>query len=324
MSDLPKSIHVHEEAPREGFQSEARVIPTAEKIRFIEALAETGVKEIDCVSLVNPKRVPQMADAEQVASGIRRKAGVKYQGLWLNAKGFERARASGIDLAGKLLISASEQFGIHNNNQDRAGILREQAGMLEAYRAAGLAIRKMYIFTAFGCNFEGDVTITSVTDAVRDLLALVPPGNVRPVIYLADTVGWANPLLVKRTLGALRERWPDHPLGLHLHDTRGLGIANAMAGLEMGVAHFDSSCGGLGGCPFAGNAAAAGNIATEELLQLCDESGIETGIDIEAMIDCAELAESIVGHPLPSKVAKVHSVAAKRKTIVPGVKLAAA
>jgi len=315
MSDLPQSIHIHEEAPREGFQSEAQFVPTSEKVRLIEALAETGLSAIDCVSFVHPKRVPQMADAELVATAIRRKPGVRYEGTWLNVQGFERARACGIDLAGMLFLSASEQFGQRNNNLDRAGMLREQHALLAAAQAQQVAISKVYVFTAFGCNYEGDASLQTVEQSVASLLALVRDQDSQPVVFLADTVGWADPLLIKRTLGRLRDRWPNQAFGLHLHDTRGLGIANAMAGLEMGVAFFDSSVGGLGGCPFAGNAAAAGNIATEELVQLCEASGIATGVDLDALIECAALAESIVGHALPSKVAKVGSMAARRRRI---------
>ena len=311
MSDLPKSVSICEEGPREGFQSEARMLATADKVRFIEALAETGVHEINCVSFVNPKRVPQMADADAVAAGIRRRPGVRYTPTFLNLAGFERARASGLDLEPVLFLSASETFGIRNSNKDRAAALVEQRAFLAAYQAAGLVPAAGYVFTAFGCAYESDVAPAVVVGAVAQLLELTA-GLPVPRIVLCDTVGWATPLAVERLIGALRERWADLPLGLHLHDTRGLGIANAMAGLRLGVDHFDSSCGGLGGCPFAGNAAAAGNIATEELVQMCAEMGVSTGIDLDRMIDCVALAEDIVGHALPSKVAKAGSIGARR------------
>jgi len=309
---MPARIQVHEEGPREGFQSEAVIVPTAQKIRFIEALAETGIGEIDCVSFVNPKRVPQMADAEEVAAAIRRRPGVRYLGVWMNAQGFRRARQSAVDLCGTLFVSASEQFAIHNNEQNRSGMQDEQRLLLEQYRQAGVAVERLYVFTAFGCNYAGEIAPSIVVNAVADLLALCH-GQPEPVVYLADTVGWASPTSVERLLGTLRQRWPQLEFGLHLHDTRGLGIANAATGLRMGVTHFDASCGGLGGCPFAGNKAAAGNIATEELVQLCEEAGIATGIDLDAMIECAALAESIVGHPLLSKVAKGGSLSSRRR-----------
>ena len=311
MSDLPKSVSICEEGPREGFQSEARMIATADKIRFIEALAETGVGEINCVSFVNPKRVPQMADAEQVAAGIRKKPGIHYTPTFLNLAGFERARATALDIEPVLFLSASETFGIRNSNKDRAASLVEQRDFLAAYRKAGMTPAAGYVFTAFGCAYEGDVAPAVTVEAVRQLLELTA-GLPVPRIVLCDTVGWATPLAVERLCGMVRERWPEVPFGLHLHDTRGMGIANAMAGLRMGVDHFDSSCGGLGGCPFAGNSAAAGNIATEELVQMCEEMGIATGIDLDRMIECVALAEELVGHTLPSKVAKAGSIGARR------------
>ncbi|MBH1966387.1 MAG: hydroxymethylglutaryl-CoA lyase [Comamonadaceae bacterium] len=312
MSDFPKSVSICEEGPREGFQSEPKMVPTADKIRLIEALAETGVQEINCVSFVNPKRVPQMADAEAVAAGIRKRPGVHYTGTILNAAGFERARKTPLDCLPLLFLSASETFGIRNSNKNRTEALAEQQELLSLYQAAGFTPRDGYVFTAFGCAYESDIAPSTAVHAVSELLELFK-GLPVPRIVLCDTVGWAHPLSVERLVGSLRERWPELRLGLHLHDTRGLGIANAMAGLRLGVDHFDSSCGGLGGCPFAGNAAAAGNIATEELVQMCEEMGISTGIDLERLIECVALAEEIVGHSLPSKVAHAGSIAARRK-----------
>ncbi|WP_028601047.1 hydroxymethylglutaryl-CoA lyase [Ottowia thiooxydans] len=312
MSDFPKSVNICEEGPREGFQSEPNMVPTADKIRFIEALAETGVREINCVSFVNPKRVPQMADAEAVAAGIRKRPGVHYTGTILNAAGFDRARKTPLDCLPLLFLSASETFGIRNSNKNRTEALAEQQELLSLYQAAGFTPRDGYVFTAFGCAYESDIAPSTVVRAVSELLELFK-GLPVPRIVLCDTVGWAHPLSVERLVGSLRERWPELRLGLHLHDTRGLGIANAMAGLRLGVDHFDSSCGGLGGCPFAGNTAAAGNIATEELVQMCEEMGISTGIDLERLIECVAMAEEIVGHPLPSKVAHAGSLAARRK-----------
>ncbi len=311
MSDLPKAVFIGEEGPREGFQSEPQTVATHNKIEFIEALAETGIREINCVSFVNRRLVPQMADAEEVIAGIKRKEGTRYTGLWLSLSGFDRALSTSVDRKGIIFLSASEQFGLRNNNQDRSEMLRTQRSLVEAYDRAQLPVSTAYVFTAFGCNYEGDVPVAAVVAAVGDLIALVGI-NRQPVIVLADTVGWAAPAAIERVVGAVREKWPSMNLGLHLHDTRGLGIANAAAGLRLGVAHFESSCGGLGGCPFAGNRGAAGNIATDELVQLCHEMGVRTGIDLEKMIDCAKMAEEIVGRPLPSKLTKSGSIASRR------------
>ena len=312
MSNLPASVTICEEGPREGFQSESIVISTAEKIRFIEALAETGVQEINCVSFVNPSRVPQMADAEAVANGLRRRPGVLYTGTILNAAGFERARKTPLDCLPVMFLSASETFGVRNSNKTRLQALEEQRELLAMYQTSGLIPEAAYVFTAFGCAYESDITPATVVRAVADLLELAKDLPM-PRIVLCDTVGWATPLSVERLVGALRDRWPEVRLGLHLHDTRGMGIANAMSGLRLGVDHFDTSCGGLGGCPFAGNVAAAGNIATEELVQMCEEMGVGTGIDLERLIECAAMAEQIVGHALPSKVSRAGSIAAHRR-----------
>ena len=158
---------------------------------------------------------------------------------------------------------------------------------------------------AFGCNFEGDVPVSRVVSLVGQILDVAKEHDVTlTYVTLADTMAWATPLAIKRTVGALRERWPDLDIALHLHDTRGMAIANAYAGLEMGVTRFDSSVAGLGGCPFAGHKGAAGNVCTEDLVFMCNEIGIETGIDLDALIECAKLAEDVVGHPLPGSVMK--------------------
>jgi hydroxymethylglutaryl-CoA lyase len=163
--------------------------------------------------------------------------------------------------------------------------------------------------TAFGCNYEGFVPTERVCLMVSQLLDLAAEaGRKLHGVYLADTVGWGTPLSIERTIGAVRERWPDLPLALHLHDTRGTGLANAAAALKLGVAQFDSTCAGLGGCPFAAHKGAAGNICTEDFVFMCEEMGISTGVDLEKLIDCAQMAEEIVGHPLPGKVLRAGSL----------------
>jgi hydroxymethylglutaryl-CoA lyase len=162
--------------------------------------------------------------------------------------------------------------------------------------------------TAFGCNFEGEVPVPRVLEMVRHILSLADEAGVTlNGVVLADTVGLGTPVKIERVIGAIRETWPDLQLGTHLHDTRGTGLANAWAALRLGVAQFDTSCGGLGGCPFAGNPGAAGNICTEDFVYMCEEMGVATGIDIEKMIECAHMAEAIVGHQLPSKMARTRA-----------------
>ncbi|MGF7159288.1 hydroxymethylglutaryl-CoA lyase [Rhodoligotrophos appendicifer] len=310
MSDVPARVTITEEGPREGFQSEPPGIATEAKIRLVEALAETGVTRITCASFVDARRLPQMADAEAIAAGIRRRAGVAYTGLWLNEKGFRRAEASGLDLDPLIVGSASDTFLMRNNNRTPEASLADQRRMLEVYADAGLSPGPIYLFTAFGCNYEGDVPVAKVVACTDSLIGLYDERGIAPsALYLCDTVGAANPMLVSTIVGAIRERWPSLEIALHLHDTRGIGMANVLAGLQMGVARFDASVGGLGGCPFAGNRAAAGNIATEDLVFLCEEMGIQTGIDLEALIEAARLAEGIVCHPLPGRVMKAGSLA---------------
>jgi hydroxymethylglutaryl-CoA lyase len=303
MTDLPKRVHIFEEGPREGFQIEPGPIATADKVRFIEALAQTGLKDIQCVSFVNPARVPGMADAEQVARSIAKREGVRYTGLWLNLRGMERAMATPLDIDGKVGLSASEQFSIRNSGTDTAAAIEEQRRSIAFCVEHRIPITSGIVMTAFGCNIEGVMPVARVIERVAQLFDLMGEfGLDLPVLRLADTVGWANPNAVATLVGAIRERWPQQRLGLHLHDTRGTGMANALMGLQLGVDTFDSACAGLGGCPFAGHAGAAGNICTEDLAFMCEEMGIATGIDLDALAACARLAEEIVGHPLPGKL----------------------
>lgn len=311
MNDLPQRVLIQEEGPREGFQIEPKPIAVSDKVRFIEALAETGLTKIDCVSFVNPARVPSMADAEEVAAAITKRDGVSYTGLWLNGRGLERALATELDVIGAIRVTASEQFAIHNTGMDLAQTHAEQRAWLQTYREAGVPTTWGYVMTAFGCNYQGEVPVADVCDRVAEILSLAEDFDVvLDSVFLADTVGFAGPRAIERVIGAVRERWPELALGLHLHDTRGLGVANAYTAMRLGVDRFDSTCAGLGGCPFAGSKGAAGNVCSEELIFLCEELGIATGIDLEAMIECATLAESIVGHPLPGKLTRGGSLRA--------------
>jgi hydroxymethylglutaryl-CoA lyase len=303
MTDLPKRVDIHEEGPREGFQIEAGPIGTAEKVRFCEALAGTGLHDVQCVSFVDPRRVPGMADAVEVAQTIRQRPDVDYTAIALNLRGYERAIQTPLHITGNLQMSASNTFSIRNTNKDNAETLVEQRRQLEFFRDRGITVDSGIVMTAFGCNFEGAVAPETVRDCVGSLLALADEFGIElDRVRLADTVGWASPASIQRVVGLVRDTWPDLRLALHLHDTRGTGLANALMGLQMGIDSFDSSCAGLGGCPFAGHKGAAGNICTEDLVFMCEEMGIETGINLDALIECARMAETIVGHPLPGKI----------------------
>jgi hydroxymethylglutaryl-CoA lyase len=304
MPDWPKSIHIHEEGPREGFQYEKGPISTEAKVELIDALSETGLKEIQVVSFVNPKRVPGMADADEVVKRFRKKPGVRYSGLWLNEQGLHRAIATGrIDVKGRIVLCASEPFLARNQNSTLEEMVQSQRNMIAVYRQNGIPIEEGAVQAAFGCNFLGDVPVASVLAIVDRIMAIAAENAIRlENLMLADTMAWATPRKIRQVVGAVRERYPHLELTLHLHDTRGMGIANAYAGLEMGVRSFDSSVAGLGGCPFAAHKGAAGNVCTEDLVFMCEEMGVDTGIDLDKLIECASLAEKIVGHPLPGSV----------------------
>jgi hydroxymethylglutaryl-CoA lyase len=315
MAELPKSVEIREEGPREGFQIEKGDIPTARKIEFIDALSKTGLKQIQIVSFVDPRRVPGMADAEQVVAGITPQPGVRYTALWLNDKGFERALATKrLHVVGSLGLSASDNFLKRNQNRTIAEQIASLPVTIANYKAHHVEVEGGLISAAFGCNFEGDVPVARVVEQARTMVEVARANDVPfKRLTLADTMGWATPAAVKRVVGAVQDHFPDLVLCLHLHDTRGMGIANAFAGLEMGVRLYDAACAGLGGCPFAGHKGAAGNVCTEDLVFMCHEMGIETGINLDALIECANLAEDVVGHPLPGSVMKGGSLGRLRE-----------
>ena len=317
MSDIPKSVRINEEGPREGFQIEKGVIPTARKIELVDSLSKTGLKQIQVASFVNPKAVPGMADADDIVKGFTRAPGVRYTALWLNEKGLQRAIASGkLDVRGSISLTASERFLQRNQNRTLAENLKAQDQSVATFKAHDIAVDRASIMAAFGCNFEGDIPASRILELCQqtfDLAAL--HGLTIKTLSLADTMAWATPLSIRRIVGAVRERYPELEIALHLHDTRGMGIANAYAGLEMGVAIFDAAVAGLGGCPFAGHRAAAGNVCTEDLVFMCEEMGIATGINLDALIESALLAEDIVGHPLPGAVMRGGTLAKLRAKI---------
>ncbi|MBE89823.1 MAG: hydroxymethylglutaryl-CoA lyase [Rhodospirillaceae bacterium] len=317
MSDLPKFVHIAEEGPREGFQIEKGPIPTEGKVRLIDALSETGLKHIQICSFVNPKRVPGMADAEAVARGIKINPEVEYTALWFNERGLEQAMAVGhLTVDCKITLYASEHFLISNLNRDRAQHLDKLRDLVKFCIDKKVPINRAGINAAFGCNFEGDVSVESLIATVDDTMALANEFNLDIEAFsLADSMAWATPDSIKRGVGAVKDKYPDMPIRLHLHNTRGMGIANAYAGLEMGVDRFDSSIAGLGGCPFAKHQGAAGNVATEDLAFMCGEMGIETGLDLDALIESSQIATEVVAHDTPACIAKGGSLNAIRQRL---------
>ncbi len=316
MSDLPASIEIHEEGPREGFQIEPGPIATADKIRLIEALAETGLHHIQACSFVNTRLVPGWADAEAVVQGFRAKPGVHYTALWFNANGLNRALVfrDKLTITGSISLTASEAFTQKNLHRSHAENLEAMRKQTLLHLENGVKVTRLGVMAAFGCNYQGDISPAQVISTLRDGLAIAAEtGATIEYFSLADTMGWATPARIERVINEVRAVWPDKKIALHLHDTRGLAVANAHAALKLGVTQFDSTVGGLGGCPFAGQKGAAGNICTEELVLLCEEMGIRTGVDLDALIEVGRMAEEIVGHQLPSELIHAGSLDAFRR-----------
>lgn len=316
MSNLPNFVDIYEEGPREGFQIEPGPISTGDKIRLIEGLAETGLRHIQACSFVNPRVVPGWADAEQVIAGFTPKPGVQYAALFFNETGLNRALAfrDKLTVTGSISLSASEEFTRKNLHRSHSENLIAMRKMTASQMAAGVPVTRIGVMAAFGCNYQGDISPAQVIITLRDGLQIAAEAGAQITdISLADTMGWAAPHRIERVLGEVRSHWPDMPLRLHLHDTRGLAVANALVALRMGVAKFDATVGGLGGCPFAGQKGAAGNICTEELVLLCAELGIATGIDLDMLIEVGRMAEEIVGHALPSELLHAGSLNAFRR-----------
>jgi len=318
MSDMPKTVEIHEEGPREGFQIEPGPIGSADKVRLIEALAQTGLRDIQVCSFVNPRLVPGWADADDVVRAAAPKPGVDYTALWFNDKGLERALAfrDKLHLSGAISLTASDAFtrkNLHRSHAENVEAMRKQTAL---HLRHGIAVTRIGVMAAFGCNYQGDIAPEQVVRTLDDGFAIAKEAGVTiTTLSLADTMGWATPQRIERTVGLVRSRWPDQHIALHLHDTRGLAVANAYAALRMGVSRFDATVGGLGGCPFAAHKGAAGNICTEELVLLCEEMGIDTGVDLDQLIEIGRMAESIVGHQLPSELLHAGSIDAFRRRI---------
>ncbi len=291
----PKKVLVGEVGPRDGLQIERDFIPTATKIELIDGLIDAGVPEIEYASFVSPRAVPQMADAAEVLAGLDRSRGAHLVALVPNAKGAERAVEAGVDEL-RVFVSASESHNRKNVNRSVEESLRGFAEVVAIAEAGGRPVSGA-IATSFGCPFEGDVPVEQVGRIARRFLELGFVG-----VGLGDTTGMATPPLVSERCRHLQAEVPDLPITLHFHNTRGIGLANVMAGLDEGVDRYESSFAGLGGCPFAPGA--TGNICTEDLVFLLHEMGIETGIDLEKLCAVARRVEEVVGRPLPGQVMK--------------------
>ena len=304
MSDLPSRISVREVGPRDGLQNEDPV-PTAAKVELINRLSTTGVQRIEAVSFVRPDAIPQMADADEVWREIDRAGSVRYSALVPNSRGATRALDSGV-VEIEAVVSASDTHNRKNVNRSTEESLDDIAGIIALAHERGATLQ-VIVSTAWGCPYEGDVPVSRVVQVAGRAVAAGADG-----ISFGDTTGMATPGRVRRLIGEFRSAYPDAELNLHFHNTRGTGLANVLAALELGVADFDASVGGLGGCPYAPGA--TGNIATEELVHMVEDMGVATGIDLDAMIDAAADAEQIIGRQLPSQVLR----AGPRTRTIPG------
>jgi hydroxymethylglutaryl-CoA lyase len=288
----PSRVTIVEVGPRDGLQNETVTVPTRDKITFIDLLSAAGFAVIEAAAFVSPKWVPQMGDAADVFAGITRRAGVRYTALVPNLAGLERAHAAGVGEVA-IFAAASEAFSRKNINQSVDESLITYAAVCTRAQALGIRVRG-YLSTAFGCPFEGAVDPVRVADVAA---ALIDMGAFE--VAVSDTIGIAHPGQVPRVVGAVAERVPLAKIGLHFHDTRGTALANVLAALDLGVATFDSSAGGLGGCPYAPGA--TGNLATEDLVYMLDGLGIETGVNLEALIEASRFIETRLDHQLPSR-----------------------
>jgi hydroxymethylglutaryl-CoA lyase len=292
MSDLPSRISLREVGPRDGLQNEDPV-STQAKIELVDALSRTGVQRIEAVSFVSPKAIPQMADADDVWASIEHDPGIRYSALVPNLRGAMRALDAGCREI-EVVVSASNTHNLANVNRSTDESLDEIAQVIAAVHERGDACH-VTVSTAWGCPYEGDVAVSRVVGVARRAVADGADG-----ISFGDTTGMATPTRVTELIGETRMALPDTPLNLHFHNTRGTGLANVLAALQLGVADFDASVGGLGGCPYAPGA--SGNVASEELVHMVEDMGVDTGVNLEALIDVARLAERIVGRELPSQV----------------------
>ncbi|MFN3475130.1 MAG: hydroxymethylglutaryl-CoA lyase [Blastomonas sp.] len=296
------SIQIVEVGPRDGLQNEPEIVSTADKLALIGRMIDAGAQRLEVASFVHPQRVPQMADAEAVIAGLPDRKDISYIGLTLNKRGVLRALATreggrrGVDEIGCVIV-ATDTFGQKNQGQTVAQGIAEASDMIRFAKAEGL-IAQVTISAAFGCPFEGDVPPQRIVDIAKAVLEAGPAE-----IALADTIGVGVPAQVADLYGRLSEFVPDDVrLRAHFHNTRGTGIANAWAAIQAGVTTLDASLGGLGGCPFAPRA--TGNIATEELIYLAQQSGIDHGMDLDGVIAANRWMAGILGRELPSLVAR--------------------
>lgn len=293
LSQLSGPVTVYEVSPRDGLQNETKVLPLEDKRALIEALVLSGLQHIEVTSFVSPRWVPQLADAGELMQSLPSAPGVIFSALVPNATGFERAKAAKLKEVA-IFLSASETHNQRNTNKSIQRSLEVFEELIPVARDAGMRVRA-YISTVWGCPYEGAVDPRSALDIAREL--------VRWGVYqvsLGDTIGVGTPRETQRICEMFLAELASEQLALHFHDTRGTALSNVLVGLDMGIRTFDAAVGGLGGCPYAPGA--SGNLATEDLVYMLHGMGLETGVDLEALVRAGQVAERVVGRPLPGKV----------------------
>jgi len=293
------AVEICEVSPRDGLQNEDILLSTDDKVELVERAIRAGVRRIEVTSFVNPKRVPQMADAEEVMAALPHPTGVRYAGLVMNARGLDRALAAGVDEI-NIVVVATDTFCGRNQGMTTQQSVEEAARLVAEARTAGVT-STVTIGAAFGCPFEGEVPIERLRHVIAGVVDAGPDE-----LAMADTIGVAVPREITQRLGLARERaGAGTPLRLHLHDTRHTAVANAVAAVEAGVAVLDASIGGTGGCPFAPNA--TGNVATEDLVYLFDRTGVATGLHLRELVDTTAWMEQKLGKGLPGALLRAGS-----------------
>lgn len=294
---MSRTIEIVEVGPRDGLQNEPTVVSTATKVEFIERAIAAGLRRLEVASFVNPKRVPQMADAEAVLAALlaKRHPEVHYVGLVLNRKGFDRAQAAGCNEVGMAVV-ASNTFNERNNGCTTEDSIAAWLDIARAAKAAGIR-PQVTVSAAFGCPFEGEVPVSRVVEVVKRVAEAEPFE-----IAIADTIGVGVPSQVTELVARIREAVPGVSLRCHFHNTRNTGLANAYAAVEAGVSTLDASIGGVGGCPFA--PAATGNIPTEDVLYMLSRMGVSTGVDVDAVIATGRWLQDQLGRPIPGMLIK--------------------
>lgn len=291
-SQFPKKVDVYEVGPRDGLQNELRTLATEDKARLIEALIDAGEKRIELTSFVSPRWIPQLADAEKLLSLVPRREGVMFSALVPNLKGLERAKEAGLQEAA-VFLSVTESHSKKNINKSVAEAIATSTEVAREARAAGMRVR-CYLSTVWGCPYEGITPVAKVIEVVKRLADV---GFYQ--LSLGDTIGVGTPTQTAEIVGEISKLVPLEQIALHLHDTRGTALANALIGLSMGITTFDSSIGGLGGCPYAPGA--AGNLSTEDLVYMLQGMGVDAGIDLPKLVLAGELGQELIGRKLPGK-----------------------